>query len=346
MSAALVVEAAGPADTLQDMGRVGHQAAGIPVSGVLDPEALGLANALVGNDPGEAAIEVRLAGPTLRVEAASVRVALGGTSSGLEILAPEKRLVPPWCSVRLEQGAVLRVPALRGSATACLAVGGGFDVPVVLGSRSTCLRAGFGGLEGRRLSAGDRLGLRRDAAADRRELRLARPPDLAPPERVRVVLGPQDDRFTGDALEALLSAAFEVTRDADRMGLRLRGPRLDHAAGHDIVSDGIATGAIQVPGDGQPIVLLADHQTTGGYPKIATVISADLPALGRLGPGAVLRFEAVTLDAARAARAEAARRVADLVAGLEPVLTDPMTLSSAALLAQNLIGGVVDATGG
>jgi biotin-dependent carboxylase-like uncharacterized protein len=344
VSAALIVEAPGLATSVQDLGRFGHQAEGIPVSGALDPDALGAANALVGNAPGEAALEIRLLGPTLRVAADSVRVALCGTSSPLEILQPERRQVQPWQSVRLARDAVLRVPALRDSATACLAVAGGFELPVILGSRSTCLRAGFGGLEGRMLVAGDRVPLRRAAAEERGEMRVAPVPDLAPPARVRVVLGPQDDLFTEAALAALLGAAFRVTADADRMGLRLAGPGLEHARGHDIVSDGIATGAIQVPGDGQPIVLLADHQTTGGYPKIATVISADLPALGRTAPGATLRFEAVSVAAAQAARAERERLLARLIGTLVPARSDPATLSSALLLSENLISGMVDAT--
>lgn len=157
------------------------------------------------------------------------------------------------------------------------------------------------------------------------------------------MLGPQDDYFSEAGLATLLTAEFVVTKDADRMGLRLSGPRLEHQRGYNIVSDGIATGAIQVPGDGQPIVLLADHQTTGGYPKIATVISADLAALGRLAPGATVRFSAVTVEEAEAARAARERDIAALLRSLEPILVDPKTLSSVALLAVNLVSGVVDA---
>ncbi|QIE56763.1 biotin-dependent carboxyltransferase family protein [Pikeienuella piscinae] len=343
MSAALVVEAPGPFTTLQDLGRTGHQAAGIPVSGALDPESLRLANTLVGNTEGEAALEMRLAGPTLKIAADHVRVALCGASSPLEIIAPERGEIAPWRTVRLERGAVIRVPPLRESVTAYLAVEGGFDAPEILGSRSTCLRAGFGGFEGRILAEGDRLGLNLDTVAARPEIRAARPPTLTPPERIRVVLGPQDDYFSEAGLATLLTAEFVVTKDADRMGLRLSGPRLEHQRGYNIVSDGIATGAIQVPGDGQPIVLLADHQTTGGYPKIATVISADLAALGRLAPGATVRFSAVTVEEAEAARAARERDIAALLRSLEPILVDPKTLSSVALLAVNLVSGVVDA---
>jgi allophanate hydrolase subunit 2 len=172
-------------------------------------------------------------------------------------------------------------------------------------------------------------------------MRLSDPPDLAPPARLRVVLGPQDDHFTNKALDAFLSQPFTVTPEADRMGLRLSGPPLDHAGGFNIVSDGIATGAIQVPGSGQPILLLADHQTTGGYPKIATVISADLPAAGRLKPGDEIGFAAVSLAEAQEARRSLEAAFDRRLRGLVPVQT-PAVLNRAALYGGNLISGVVD----
>jgi biotin-dependent carboxylase-like uncharacterized protein len=339
----LAVQAPGLATTLQDFGRFGHQALGIPVSGALDADALRLANRLVGNAEGEAALEIRMMGPTLCVCSDAVLVVLAGTGGALEVLAPSTRQVPAWQSVRLERDAVFRVPALRDSATAYLAVAGGFDVPEVLGSRSTYGRGAFGGFQGRALAAGDHLPLRLPNIADGREMRLGRQPDLAPPARIRVVLGPQQDYFSPAGLNTFLAETFAVTNEADRMGLRLAGPRLEHAKGYDIVSDAVATGAIQVPGNGQPIVLLADHQTTGGYPKIATVISADLPALGRMRPGDTLRFEAISVDAAEAARRAHERNIADLMRSLEPVRVDAASLSSTALLSKNLISGLVDA---
>lgn len=343
MNAALVVEAPGLATTLQDFGRIGHQALGVPVSGALDPDALCLANTLVGNGPGEAALEIRVAGPTLRVAAEAVRVALCGTSASIEVLEPEPRRVPAGESLHLGRDALFRVASLRDSATGYLAVAGGFDVAPVLGSRSTYLRGGFGGFAGRALAKGDRLPLRQESAPDTPELRSARPPDLIPPERIRVVLGPQADHFTEGGIETLLTQPFRVTRAADRMGLRLDGPPLEHARGYNIVSDGIATGAIQVPGDGMPIVLLADHQTTGGYPKVATVVAADLPALGRVSPGAQLRFASVTLVEAQALRRAHGQRIAEMMRSVEPARLDPAQLSSGALLSKNLIGGVLKA---
>ena len=342
MSAAFTVLEPGLATTVQDLGRVGYQARGIPVSGALDPDALQLANALVDNAIDEAGLEIRVAGPTLRVDAGSVRVALVGTSSPLEVLEPSRWDVPAGRSVRLERNAVVRVPGLRESATAYLAVAGGFDLRRVLGSRSTCLRARFGGLGGRALEEGDSLPLLRETVDERAAKELRRPYSLGLPERVRVVLGPQDDHFTESGLNTFLEEVFVVTRQADRMGLRLSGPRLAHASGFNIVSDGIATGAIQVPGDGQPILLLADHQTTGGYPKIATVVSADLPALGRAVPGVQVRFQAISVEEAQAAKQTHSRNLNETIKSIQKVNLNPKDMTSTTLLDKNLISGVVN----
>jgi allophanate hydrolase subunit 2 len=166
--------------------------------------------------------------------------------------------------------------------------------------------------------------------------------DLAPPKRFRVILGPQDDYFTQAGIDALLSSTYTVTPASDRMGMRLSGPTIAHAKGYNIVSDGIAPGSIQVPGNGLPIVLLADRQTTGGYPKIATVISADLPALGRLVPGAQVAFGAVDIVAAEAAARRLAADLAALSDRIVPARREPV-LDAARLLAENLVSGVADA---
>lgn len=339
MSGYLLVEAPGLHSTVQDLGRFGYQAYGVPVAGALDPLGLRLANAVVGNSEGLGALEFLYSGPTLEVAAAAVRVA--ASAAEIEILSDPPRRIPPWQSVRLPRGTRFRPGALKGSVCGYLAVEGGFAIAPVLGSLSTYVRSRIGGLEGRPLRDGDRLALELDSPGERGEVCLADPPDLTPPPRFRVVLGPQDDSFTTAAVETFLSQPFTVSQEADRMGLRLSGPRLEHADGFNIVSDGIATGAIQVPGSGQPIVLLADHQTTGGYPKIATVISADLPAAGRLKPGDEIGFTAVSVAEAQEARrsleAELGRRMASLV----PAQT-PATLNEAALYGDNLISGVVD----
>jgi len=342
MTAALSVIAPGIHATVQDRGRFGLQALGVPVSGVLDPVALRLVNALVGNEPDTAVLEFLHQGPTLEVGTDSIRVAAG--SCEIELLGEPARRLPPWQSLRLARGMRIRLAATQGSACGYLAVEGGFALASVLGSQSTYSRARIGGLEGRVLAVGDELPLARAAADSRAELRLSEPPDWRAANPIRVVLGPQDDYFSSAAVDTFLSEIFTVSKDADRMGLRLNGRRLSHARGYDIISDGVATGAIQVPGSGHPIVMLADHQTTGGYPKIATVISTDLPAVGRLRPGDSLRFRAVSTREAEAARrareSELDKLIDDMVsaAGLDG-------LNESALYANNLVSGIVDAAG-
>lgn len=343
MSAALKVVQPGLSTTVQDLGRIGHQRFGIPVSGAADPTALRAANIVVGNPETTAGLEIALTGPTFEVAADSARVAVAGGDSDMQVIPAdggEPRRVPALESVRVTRGAQIRIGAVSGSAVACFVVEGGFDLPLFMRSHSTYVRGGFGGLEGRALRAGDTLALKQASAPERGEVRLAGL-DLKPQRTIRVVPGPQDDYFTPEALATFLAATYSVTREADRMGLRLDGPVLAHAKGYNIVSDGIAPGAIQVPGNGLPIVLLADRQSTGGYPKIATVASVDLPALGRVSPGHEIRFEAVTVEVAQALRREHEARMAGLAAGLEPVRGG--ALDPARLMGENLISGVVDA---
>lgn len=340
MSATLSVVAPGIHTTVQDLGRVGYQALGVPVAGALDPVALRLLNRLLGNEPGTAALEFLYQGPTLEVAADSVRIAAAG--SDIEIPGEAARRIPPWQSLRLTQGTRFRLGATQGTACGYLAIQGGLALASVLGSQSTYTRGRIGGLEGRALRAQDALPLARPAAETRPEVRLSSPPGSAPPDRVRVVLGPQDAHFTEAAVATFLSESFTVSKDADRMGLRLDGPELAHAQGYNITSDGIATGAIQVPGSGRPIVMLADHQTTGGYPKIATVISADLPAVGRLRPGDSLRFRAVATTEAEAARRRLEADIERRGRSLAPAI-EGGELNEAALYASNLVSGIVSA---
>src|SRR5262245_8042748 len=347
MTAALRVVAPGLMTTLQDLGRPGYQHLGVPVSGALDHVSLRVANLLVGNPPGMGALEIFYQGPTLALQADSVRIALAGGQAPIDILSSDGsavRRLGAWESARLLRGQALKVGALTGSAIAYLAVEGGFDVAPVMGSQSTLTRGGFGGFQGRALRAGDLLPVRRQAAAEREEARLP-PLDLAPPARIRVVLGPQDDYFTPAGLGTLLKSPYTVSRASDRMGMRLDGPTLEHSAkGANIISDATAPGSIQVPGNGLPIVLLADRQTTGGYPKIATVISADLPALGRMTPGTKLSFAAVDIPAAE----NAARRLADDIVAMTGQIAPARgsVIDHAKLMAENLISGTVDAREG
>lgn len=343
MTARVHVLSPGLMTTVQDFGRTGYQSLGVPVSGALDWISLAAANAIVGNPAGTAALEIAYQGPHVRIGSGSARVALAGGEAPLDVIAADgtTRRVPKLQSVRLSAGEAVRVGALSGSPVAYLAFEGGFGVPPMLGSRSTHTRAGIGGFKGRALAAGDAIPLALPAVPERDEQRLPAL-DLSLPPRFRVVLGPQADYFSADTIAAFLAATYTVTQSSDRMGMRLSGPTIKHALGFDIVSDGIAPGTIQVPGNGLPIVLLADRQTTGGYPKIATVISADLPALGRVRPGAQVGFAAVTVEVAQAIRR---RQAEDLRALPQRLVTAAATVAidPARLFAVNLVSGVVDA---
>lgn len=305
--------------TLQDAGRVSYRALGVPLSGALDPVALRLVNALLDNPANTAAIEMLYSGMTVELTAGTARVALAAASAEMERSGVASVRIPAWHSVLLRAGDRLRITAPADTAAAYLAVEGGYTVPTVLGSASTYVQGALGGHEGRALRAGDVLALAQSDALPRAERRYAVPPDLVQPSVLRAMPGPEVDHFADNALDRLISAPYRVTPSSNRSGLRLEGPRLDHAAGHDLLSEGVATGSIQVPGSGQPVILVADHPTVGGYPKIATVISADWAAAGRLRIGSAFRFDLV--DEAEAASARRAQRdsIANHIATIEPV---------------------------
>ncbi|SEH56536.1 biotin-dependent carboxyltransferase family protein [Magnetospirillum fulvum] len=329
----------GPRTSLQDLGRIGWRAMGIPVAGAMDRIGLGLANALVGNPPGTGCLELTLSGPLLRVAAESVRIALAGPARiSLTKTTGERRTLAPDRSWRLERGDLLEIGPINGSLVAYLAVEGGFAIAPLLGSLSTHLAAGLGPLGGRTLEAGP-LPLCRDNAEPGPERRLTRPLPYGDGP-IRLVPGPQADAFTPDALATLLSSCYQVGTRSDRMGMRLEGPKLRHRGQADIVSDGIVAGCLQVPGDGSPILLLADHQTTGGYAKIATAISADLPRLGRALPGDRLEFRAVTVAEAEAVRRAQERAMQDCLDSLAPV-EENGRIDLAALYRAELISGAV-----
>lgn len=345
MSAQLEVLEPGLAVAVQDRGRFGFRRLGVPVAGALDVDLLAAANALAGNPADAAALEVPWTGPTLRVRSGRVRFAIAGELGAvLQRAQGEPQRVAPWSTATAFAGDTLRFGAVAaqkagGPALAYVAVSGGVDVPPVLGSRSTYARAALGGVQGRALAAGDLLGCGVGVGDAFVEFRA--PPFSHADGPIRVVPGPQAGHFTEAAFEAFCAQPFRVTPDSDRMGLRLEGPLLAHSAlGADIASDGVTPGAIQVPANGQPIVLMADCQTVGGYPKIATVISADLPRLAHLRPGAVLRFARVSLTEAAAARAERARRLAQWASRIER-FRPPGVIDEAALYQGNLVSGMV-----
>jgi antagonist of KipI len=292
----LVVQDAGPLTTIQDLGRVGHLRVGIPTSGPTDRDAFVLANRLVGNADDAAGLECTLIGP--RVEFTDERLV---AVTGAEMAAAlNGSAVPAWQGLRVKAGDVLRLGPAKSGVRAYLAVAGGIQTPLVLGSRSTYVRGRLGGLDGRALRKGDRLPLGAAPAARPRRVQPARVPAYGPEATVAVVLGPQDDRFTPAGIAAFLEGPYELLPQSDRMGARLKGPFIEHTRGHDIVSDGVPMGGIQVIGEGQPIVLLADRQSAGGYTKIATVCSFDLGRIAQLKPGGRLRFRRVTVAEAHA----------------------------------------------
>ena len=309
---ALLVQDAGPLTTIQDLGRPGWLAVGIPPAGPVDRGALIVANRLAGNPDSAAGLECTLIGP--RLEFADERiVAVTGAEMPVTLNGAE---VERWRGLAVRGGDVLRLGTARAGARSYVAISGGVSTPPALGSRATYLRGRLGGLDGRALRKGDRLPLgpatpipERPSAA-RRELI----PDYSGEPEIRVVLGPQDDRFTAAGVAAFLEGPYEMLPQSDRMGARFRGPRIEHTRGHDIISDGIPLGGVQVVGDGQPIVLLVDRQSTGGYTKIATVCSFDVERVAQVKPGQRLRFRRVTVAEAHAALRAHRRRLDEAVA--------------------------------
>jgi biotin-dependent carboxylase-like uncharacterized protein len=277
--------------TVQDLGRPGLAHLGVPTAGAADRRAFGLANRLVGNPPEAAALEITLAGPELELEAGGW-VALTGGRVAADL---DGRPAPMDVAVRAEPGQVLRIGSVTSGLRAYLAVRGGIDVAPVLGSRSTDTLAPVGPPrleEGMCLPVGERVG-----GDPFRQV--APTPPVDPEPVLRAVRGPRDDLFTHDALRALIGAAWTVTSDSDRTGVRLDGPVLERRRKAELASEGMVEGALQVPPDGHPILFLANHPTTGGYPVIAVVVGRDLPLAAQARPGTRLRFRLVTLAAAR-----------------------------------------------
>lgn len=345
MNPVLRVIEPGARTLVQDQGFRNARGIGVPACGVLDRTAMRLVNALLGNPAQTEVLEIALSAPTLRAEGGAVWVATSAGLSGVvKSAAGETRAIAEWTATCLNDGDELRVaPPLRG-AVAVLGIGGGVDLPFVLGSRSTCDKAEFGGFRGRSLVKGDILPVGGSgvlASQADRGFCLPPRPGIGP---IRVVAGPQPENFTDAAYATFFGTGYLVTPRMDRMGMRLDGQRLEHAGpgASDIISDGAAPGAIQVPGNGLPIILLADAQTTGGYPKIATVIRADLARLAACVPGDMLRFIGVNVAEAEAAARAQDRHLSDVEASITELAgtsRDP-----GALLGLNLISGMVDMT--
>jgi antagonist of KipI len=308
--------------TIQDLGRYGYQKFGVVVGGAVDSFAAQIANLLVGNQGGESVLEFTVQGPTLYFQTDAL-IAICGSDMSPTI---EHMQVPQWRPVFVRAGHTLKFQTSSVGCRTYLAIAGGFDVPQVLGSRSTFLRAGFGGIQGRAVVAGDVLAsLNPSHLSQLLAARLHDPPSssLRPftaakwgishplysyipnpkglePICVRVMHGLEYSRFDSESQEYFFNRVFRVTAKSDRMGCRLSGPKLMTSYKYDMISEAVTVGTIQVPTDGNPIILLADRQTTGGYPRIAQVASIDIPKIGQCMPGTLIQFRNISLAEAQA----------------------------------------------
>ncbi|QCI10612.1 biotin-dependent carboxyltransferase family protein [Pseudomonas putida] len=307
----LVVLKPGLCTTFQDAGRTGHQHIGVPVNGPMDALAQQLANLLVGNPLGLGTLELTLQGPTLRFDAGAL-IALAGADLGASL---DGQPLLPNQAVRVKPGSLLAFAQRKAGARAYLAVAGGFSAAPVLGSVSTYRRGAYDGVLGRALVAGDRLGFAssfRNAPRIVLPTRLNRMLEREADAPIRVVPGSEWQHFSDEAHAHLLNAEYTIGNDSERMGYRLQGPALDLRQPLELLSEAVAFGTVQVPPNGQPIVLMADRQTTGGYPRIANVISVDLPLLAQRLPGETVRFELTTLANAQQLAVKRARMLAQL----------------------------------
>jgi antagonist of KipI len=285
------VKKAGMLTTIQDLGRIGFQKYGVPVTGAMDPFALQVANILVGNPKDEGCMEITVMGPELIV-LSNFTAALTGAD-----LSPKLNGEPiaMWKSFELKKGDRLEFGTPKLGMRAYLSVAGGFDVPVIMGSKSTYTKAGIGKI----ISKGDKLyGYAVDGTAGV-GLFHTEIPSYQKEVELRVISGPHTDRFTEEGLNTFFNEVHSVSAKSDRMGYRLESPAITHKNGADIWSDAIPLGGVQVPASGNPIILMADRQTTGGYTRIATVISVDIPIAAQLIPGAKIRFKKIDVDQAQ-----------------------------------------------
>lgn len=286
--------------TVQDVGRWGFQGKGMPVAGAMDLFALKIGNVMVGNNKDAACLEVTVLGPTLSVLKGEGAVVVTGADLGFSING-----IASCCNTvyKVKEGDILSFSGMKGNGCRAYVVfSGGIDVPIIMGSRSTYLRAHIGGFDGRALVKGDVLNTGEPHILWQRFIDFKCPSDVLPERRegqpLRVVLGPQNDAFSPKGVETFLSESYKITDSADRMGYRLEGPVVEHLEGADIISDAIPLGSIQVPGHGQPIVMLADRQTTGGYTKIAVLCSPDISAIAQRLPGEKVSFKQVSFEEA------------------------------------------------
>lgn len=292
----------GAQSSLQDLGRAGYQSLGIAEAGAMDIYSLVQANRLLHNPDSAAVLEITLVGPKLRFARAANFALTGADLSARLDGCP----LSPGAAYGAQAGQVLSFGTRRRGMRAYMAVPGGFEAPLILGSRSTYIYAGFGGLEGRTLTKGDVLSCLWEPDLDVEPAVLPEHLQLTPdaPRVLRVIMGPQADRFTKEGIETFLGKSFEVTSQSNRMGYRLSGPRIEHTGGPIVVSESTPLGAVQVPGQGRPVLLLRERGTTGGYTKIACIITRDIDLAGQAPAGTRIRFKAVDVQEAHRAERE------------------------------------------
>jgi antagonist of KipI len=306
----IIIESAGLLTTVQDRGRYGYQRYGMPVSGAMDTFSLELANLLVGNDPGAACLETTVYGPEM-LFTGDTTIAVTGADMGLTVNEKSTALNT---AISVRQGDRLGFRGLNYGSRSYIAFAGGIEVAAVMGSRSTYLRAATGGHEGRALKPGDELPL---GVANNKKKVMKIPEGLIPEYRhsqtIRITTGPEAHFFHISGLRNFLTTEYKVTAQSDRMGYRLSGEPVIRREGRgDIISAGISQGTIQVPGDGQPIILMADRQTSGGYARIACVISVDLTLVAQMIPGDTVRFKEISLEKAQELLKERQRLISEL----------------------------------
>lgn len=319
--------------SLQDLGRFGFQKYGVIVSGAMDPVALRLANLLVGNDEGEAALELTLVGPSLLVEQDTLLAVTGGDMSPKLNGEP----MPMWRPVYVKGGSELQFGACKVGCRSYLAVAGGYNVPEVMGSKSTYLRAAIGGYQGRALAKGDVLGFNPASKLSAEYVdqwaQKSKPESSAfvstvwytgrgfhPNEErdavIRVTRGTQFEYFDSSSQRRFFEQAFQVATQSDRMGYRLSGPELSLAEPLEMISESVILGTVQVPPDGNPIILLADRQTAGGYPRIAQVAAVDIPAVAQVKPGKRIRFREISISDAEKLYIQREQQIQQMKAGI------------------------------
>lgn len=306
----IIIETPGLLTTIQDAGRFGYGQFGVTPSGPMDAESFQIANLLVGNPPGESALEATILGPAFRVTEETVMAIAGADMSP----TVNGAAIPMHQAIRVPAGSEVKLQAAQNGSRTYIAFHGGFDVPLVMGSRATSIQNHIGGFDGRKLAKGDEIPLRqgKDAPQDVSRRLVAHQIRRKHENIVRVILGPQEDYFTQKGIGTFLEKPYTVSKDFDRMGCRLEGEPIEHKTDGNIISDGMAYGAIQVPTTGQPIIMLAERQSTGGYTKIATVISVDLPIIGQCFPGDIIRFQAVSIEEAHRLLKEQNAKMQDL----------------------------------